>query len=70
MTRLPNPWTTPLVSVVVAGQLLGMSARTAYRAAARGDIPTTPLGVPVADLYRLLHLPIPPPPPAPPRVIG
>jgi hypothetical protein len=54
----------PVVSVEVAGQLLGMSRSAAYRAADRGEIPTIRLGellVPVAALYALLLLPVPPP---------
>jgi hypothetical protein len=63
--RLPNPYTVPIVTVEVAGQLLGMTRATAYRAAARGDIPTITLNgglrVPVAALYALLLLPVPGP---------
>ena len=55
--------------VIVAGQLLGMSERSAYRAVARGELPTiTAAGtarVPTAALYLLLGLPIPPRPGAP-----
>lgn len=67
--RLPSPWSVPVLSVPVAGQLLGMSERTAYRAVARGELPTiTAAGtarVPTAALYLLLGLPIPPRPGAP-----
>lgn len=62
--RLPNPYTVPVVSVEVAGQLLGMSRAAAYRAADRGEIPTIRLGgrwVPVGALYALLCLPVPAP---------
>lgn len=68
-TRLPSPWSVPVLTVPVAGQLLGMTERTAYRAAARGELPTiTAAGtarVPTAALYELLGLPIPPRPAAP-----
>ena len=64
--RLPNPWTVPVVTVPIAGLLLGMSRATAYVAAARGEIPTITLNgrrhVPVAGLYELLALPLPPQP--------
>jgi hypothetical protein len=63
VTRLPNPYTVPVVTVETAGQLLGMSRRAAYRAASDGSLPTIlvagALRVPVADLYRLLRLPVP-----------
>lgn len=63
--RLPNPYTVPIVTVEVAGQLLGMTRATAYRAVDRGDLPTITLNgrlhVPVAALYALLLLPVPPP---------
>lgn len=61
--RLPNPWTVPVVTVPVAGQLLGMTERRAYRAASAGELPTIRLDgglrVPVAALYALLCLPLP-----------
>ena len=64
--RLPNPWTVPIVTVPIAGLLLGMTRRTAYVAAARGDLPTITLAgvmhVPVASLYEILALPLPPQP--------
>ncbi|MDP8932529.1 MAG: helix-turn-helix domain-containing protein [Actinomycetota bacterium] len=48
------------MTVEQAGQLLGISRRSAYRAAAAGDIPTIRLGrrilVPTARLYRLLSI--------------
>lgn len=67
VVRLPNPWMVPVVSVVVAGQLLGMSRSVAYRAAARGDLPTVAgVGgrqmVSVFMLYRMLGAPVPPRP--------
>jgi hypothetical protein len=59
----------PVLTVPVAGQLLGMTERTAYRAAARGELPTITANgtarVPTAALYVLLGLPIPPRPAAP-----
>jgi len=70
--RLPNPWAVPVVSVPIAGLLLGMSKTRAYVAATRGDIPTITLAgvkvVPVADLYGLLGLPLPARPSPPPIV--
>lgn len=67
--RLPNPWTVPVVTVPIAGLLLGMTRRTAYVAAARGELPTIMLAgvmhVPVAGLYELLSLPLPARPAAP-----
>lgn len=67
--HLPNPWTVPVVTVPVAGQLLGMNRPAAYVAAARGELPTITLAgvkhVPVAELYALLHLPLPARPAAP-----
>ena len=61
--RLPNPYLTPLVTVPAAGALLGVSQRTAYRAAAAGHIPTVTVAggrwVPVAELYRILAIPLP-----------
>jgi hypothetical protein len=59
----------PVLTVPVAGQLLGMSERTAYRAVARGELPTIAVAgvarVPTAAVYALLGLPIPPRPAAP-----
>lgn len=67
--RLPNPYGTPLLTIEVAGQLLGMSRPTAYRAARAGTLPTTPVGgrpmVRTVDLYAFLGLPLPPAGPAP-----
>ena len=69
MTVLPNPWTVPVVTIEVAGQLLGFSRAHAHRAAAAGDLPIITIGtarrVPVADLYRMLGLPVPPRPVTP-----
>jgi hypothetical protein len=62
---LPNPYAVPVVTVEVAGSLLGMSRRSAYYAAERGDLPTITLNgalrVPVAGLYALVCLPLPGP---------
>jgi hypothetical protein len=70
--KLPNPWTVPVITVPIAGFLLGMNHRQAYVAAARGELPTITLAgvkhVPVAELYALLALPLPPRPPGPPIV--
>ncbi len=48
----------PTISVEEAGELLGISRRSAYRAAARGELPTLRLGrrlvVPTAKLLALL----------------
>jgi excisionase family DNA binding protein len=50
----------PTVTVEQAGQMLGISRRSAYRAAARGDLPTLRLGrrliVPTARLLELLGM--------------
>lgn len=66
---LPNPWTVSLLTITIAGELLGMSQSAAYRAAAEGELPTITLSggrrVPTAELYRLLGLPIPPRPARP-----
>lgn len=66
--KLPNPWTVPIVTIPIAGLLLGMSQTRAYVAAARGELPTISLAgvkhVPVAALYDLLELPLPPRPAA------
>jgi hypothetical protein len=63
MVSLPNPWLVPVVTVSVAGQLLGMSERTARRAAECGELPTIRLAgrrhVPVAKLYDMLGLAVP-----------
>jgi len=65
MPTLPNPYAVPIVTVEVAGHMLGMSRRSAYHAVNRGELPTITLNgqlrVPVAALYALLLLPVPPP---------
>ncbi|MDP8931396.1 MAG: helix-turn-helix domain-containing protein [Actinomycetota bacterium] len=57
MTDLDRPAT---ITVEQAGALLGISRRSAYRAAASGHIPTIRLGrrilVPTAMLYRMLGI--------------
>jgi hypothetical protein len=61
--RLPNPYAVPVVTIDTAGTLLGLSRSTAYRAARAGDLPVITIAgtrwVPVAELYRLLCLPVP-----------
>jgi excisionase family DNA binding protein len=56
-TALPAPLT---MTVEQAGRLLGISRGAAYRAAARGQIPTIRLGrrllVPTARLHQLLGI--------------
>jgi excisionase family DNA binding protein len=51
----------PTISVEEAGQLLGVSRRSAYRAAENGELPTLRLGrrllVPTARLLAMLGLP-------------
>ena len=51
----------PTISVERAGQILGISRRSAYRAAARGDLPTFKVGrrllVPTLRLLDLLGMP-------------
>lgn len=55
---LPDPRQTPTVTVIEAGEILGIGKQTAYSAASHGDIPTLRLGrrlvVPTAKLARLL----------------
>lgn len=69
MGRLPNPHTVTVVTVATAGAMLGLSRSAAYRAAARGDIPTITLAgrrwVPTAAVYGLLSIPLPATPAAP-----
>ncbi len=59
---LPNPTERPTLSIPEAGEVLGISRDLAYRAAARGDLPTIRLGpkrlrVPTAQLLALLGVP-------------
>lgn len=69
VTGLPNPWMCPVLTVPIAGELLGLSRTGAYEAARAGELPTITLRgvkhVPVAELYRVLGLPIPVRPAAP-----
>lgn len=49
---------SPTITIEEAGEILGISRRSAYRAAAAGQLPTLRLGrrilVPTASLLRLL----------------
>ena len=60
----------PTISVEQAGELLGVSRRSAYRAVARGEIPTVRVGrrllVPTQRLLDMLGMP--PAAERPPRV--
>jgi excisionase family DNA binding protein len=51
----------PTITVEQAGEVLGISRRSAYRAATTGELPTIKLGrrllVPTARLFDLLGLP-------------
>lgn len=55
---LPDPKTTPTISVEDAGRVLGLSKDSAYKAAHAGQIPTLRFGrkilVPTARLLDLL----------------
>lgn len=55
---LPDPKTTPTISVEDAGKVFGISKDAAYRAAHAGEIPILRFGkrmlVPVARLYEML----------------
>jgi len=57
---LPDPVARPTISVVEAGQILGLSKPTAYEAVHRGDIPALRFGrrivVPTAKLLAMLGL--------------
>lgn len=61
---MTNKALPPTISVEQAGELLGVSRRSAYRAAARGQIPTVRIGrrllVPTQRLLDLLGLDRPP----------
>jgi len=60
---LPDPATTPTLSIAEAGALLGIGRSGAYRAAKNGELPTFKLGkslrVPTAKLFTMLGLPLP-----------
>jgi excisionase family DNA binding protein len=62
---MTNKALPPTISVEQAGELLGVSRRSAYRAAARGQIPTVRIGrrllVPTQRLLDLLGLDRPSP---------
>lgn len=55
---LPDPKTTPTISVEDAGKVLGLSKDSAYKAAHAGQIPTLRFGrkilVPTARLLEML----------------
>lgn len=59
-TEQLNPLQRPTMSVEEAGELLGISRCSAYRAASTGELPTIKVGkrlrVPTAVMRRLLHL--------------
>jgi excisionase family DNA binding protein len=61
-TRVPDPATTPTMSVPEAGELLGLSRGSSYQAARAGQLPIIRCGkklrVPTAALRRLLALDI------------
>lgn len=63
--RLPDPYVRPLVSIEAAGEYVGLSRRSAFRAVELDQIPTITLAgtrwVPTADLYRMLRIPLPEP---------
>lgn len=54
----PSPLDQPTMSVEEAGQILGISKDSAYKAVARGEIPTLRLGrrlrVPTEQLKQIL----------------
>lgn len=62
---MTNTTLPPTISVEQAGELLGVSRRSAYRAAERGQIPTVRIGrrllVPTQRLLALLGLDTPSP---------
>jgi hypothetical protein len=61
--QLPNPWTTPTLSIPDAGMLLGLSRTRAYEAVRAGDLPTLIMGtrrcVLTVSVYDALNLPVP-----------
>lgn len=60
--QLPNPWTTPTLSIPDAGILLGMSRTRAFQAARSGALPTIRLSsrrVATTTVYALLNVPLP-----------
>lgn len=58
--------TQPVVDVALAGRVLGIGRKAAYRAREAGDIPSIKVGgsyrVPTAKLREMLQLPAAPPP--------
>ena len=58
---IPDPQTTPVLTIPEAGRLLGIGRASAYRAADEGSLPTIPMGgrrrlVPTAALRRMLQV--------------
>lgn len=55
---LPDPKTTPTLTVIEAGKVFGLSKDSAYRAAKTGELPTLRFGrrilVPTARLLEML----------------
>lgn len=60
-TTIPDPESTPLVSVEDSATMLGISRSSAYAAARCGEIPSIRIGrrvmIPTAGLRRMLQLP-------------
>jgi excisionase family DNA binding protein len=54
MTTIPDPATTPTITVPEAAQLLGIGLRSAYAAAARGELPAIHAGRSVRVVTRRL----------------
>jgi hypothetical protein len=58
--KIPDPNDEPVISVVRAGEILGLGRAAAYTAVRRGDIPHFKIGrryvVPTAGLRQLLGL--------------
>lgn len=57
-TVVPDPNRVPVITVPLAGKILGLSRAASYDAAKRGDIPTIQIGrrlvVPTAKLCAML----------------
>jgi predicted DNA-binding transcriptional regulator AlpA len=60
METFPNPHHKPTMTVVEAGEFLGLSRALAYKAANSGDLPTFRIGarifVPTSQLLELVGL--------------
>lgn len=58
--QIPDPRTTPTISVEFTGRLLGLSRPSAYEAARNGEIPVIRIGrrlvVPTAKILAMLGL--------------